>query len=167
MTSPRMSGIRRSMSMTSTCSLRMMVSADSPDCAAMASYPDRESAMDSALQIDGSSSTTSTRICLPCAIGSFACVCGPGARDPIAPPADDPGTTFHILLPSPAPHLLAEQRDERFLGDFPPHLFRRPSSDLTQLLRQLPRRVIARLRRDVFDRPPWVLQECVCAKQPR
>jgi hypothetical protein len=58
----------------------------------------------------------------------------------MAPPADDPGTTFHtILLPSPAPHLLTEHGDERFLGDFSSDLFRCFPRDFAQLLRELPR----------------------------
>src|SRR5581483_8968644 len=81
---------------------------------------------------------------------------------------DDPGTTFHdILLPSPAPYLLTEQRDERLLGHFPPYLVRRSSGDLAELLRELPRRVVAGFGRHVFDRTPWVLQERIRAQQPR
>src|SRR6476660_7462692 len=124
--------------------------------------------MESALQIDGSSSTTSTRTCLPCAIGSFACVCGPGARDPMAPPADVPGTTFHtILLPSPAPDLLTEQGNERILGDFFSNLFRRAPGDFAELLGELPWRVVACLCRDVFDGATGVLQVRVRAQQSR
>jgi hypothetical protein len=66
----------------------------------------------------------------------------------------------------PSPHLLGEQGDERFTRQLPSNLFGRVPGHLAHLLRELPGRVVARLRRHVFDRPSRVLQIRVRTEQP-